>query len=856
MTTTQVDITAIVDKAKRVITPLSPISIFAARNPWEGLEEDTFEEVASWLKDVRDVDILPNYALIQSAVKRGEIDPNLVDRKIEALHQSISTPIPSSTVAQFITHAQNLETIDESIVNEGELKRLTETIVKLNSKTSYPVIVRPKSVYIVNQDGHNISEQLNRLMIKWTKLYLDQFQSSWTMPKREQSFYRAWLHLAPHDHTLTKQQRRIIKDLPSEPQQAIEEALELLNVSVENYQAYIEGHLLALPGWAGMLYYRSEQHHFEAQLLTEYLAIRLTLEQLLLESYQDNTEEQESRLYIQSAVQAMLSWFSWTDLTLSQWLHLSEDEQQAHIRFAHTYNAQYFKNIWLTAWEDSHKQQFVEKISKSNVAKEPIETQVQLAFCIDVRSEPFRRHLEQAGPFETLGIAGFFGLPIQKETIDEQFSHNSLPVMVPPAYKIKEYAKRFEIDRYRQQQNTISSSFYTFKLMKHNVLPSLLLPELSGPFLSLYTIVNSIIPKTSRRLLKRAKQRWLQKPETELTIERAYDTKSELPIGFTLQEQIEFCKQALQLMTLTTNFAPLVVFGGHGSESHNNPYHSALECGACGGASSGFNAKLLATMCNIPAVREGLHEYDIHIPKDTVFVAAEHRTSTDELSWIYLPTLTERAQQAYDMLEKAMPQVTRHTNAERLAFLPALERQYDPQAAAQRFASDWSETRPEWGLARNAEFVIGARNITKHADLSGRTFLHNYDWRKDSDGALLNTIISGPALVAQWINLQYYASTVAPHFYGSGNKTTQTVTSGLGVMQGNASDLMYGLPWQSVMAGDEEMYHSPIRLLIVIEAPDSHIQRLLENHDRFNQKVRNHWVRLASIDEQGKWKDW
>ncbi|WP_442600348.1 DUF2309 domain-containing protein [Neobacillus sp. D3-1R] len=850
------NINVLVESASRVIAPLWPISMFAARHPWMGLEKQTFHQVADRLKHTRDVDIYPSASMILSAKNIGEIDEDFVKMGLQRWLDSQSFTIPQDEAERFCLNALKLEPLPANLLSSPELEKWAEEYNGLNPDRTENTFMQPISSHVENQNGERLVNILDHHVIKWCKLYLDDSQAGWTMPNREEGFYRAWKRLIPYDPALHKKQRNSLKDWPEEAELALQKALHLLEIPESEIQTYLEGHLLSLPGWAGMMLWRSQQSKQEQALLTEYLAVRISMEWALLNPYLPLSHQRYEKKA--SIAPLLSSWIYWGDLTIAKWSEMPEAKQKEYLSFAYSFDDRVQRKLWLEAWEQTYADRLSQKIiSNQRKTYDKKSVLAQFAFCIDVRSEPFRRQLEKEGPFETMGMAGFFGVPIATSELASQHSHASLPVILKPKHKIKESADKKALQSYQERKLAIHSISYTFKTMKQNVLASLHLPELSGPFLSLQMVARSFVPITAARFIRNLGHTWLRKPNTTLFLNHVPHREEEIAVGFSKEEKVNYARQALKMMNLTKDFAPLVVICGHGSKSTNNPYASSLDCGACGGASGGFNARVLATLCNLPEVREALSYEGIIIPADTVFIAAEHQTTVDELHWLYVPELSQAAKEAFNRIEAILPKVSQQANAERLAQLPNFQSDMkNPKAEAHRFAEDWSEIRPEWGLARNAAFIIGQRELTEDCDLEGRAFLHNYDWKQDESGDLLANIIAGPGTVTQWINLQYYASTVAPHYYGSGNKATQTVTAGLGVMQGNGSDLLSGLPWQSVMQSDHEAYHSPLRLLIVIQAPNEYVKRLLENDSAFREKVQNGWLRLASVDPEGYWKNW
>ncbi len=148
--------------------------------------------------------------------------------------------------------------------------------------------------------------------------------------------------------------------------------------------------------------------------------------------------------------------------------------------------------------------------------------------------------------------------------------------------------------------------------------------------------------------------------------------------------------------------------------------------------------------------------------------------------------------------------------------------------------------------------VAAPRSRTAGRSLEGRAFFHDYDWHQDSENGygVLELIMTAPVVVASWISLQYYGSTVAPVTFGSGNKLLHNVVGGIGVFEGNGGLMRGGFPWQLVHDG-ERYAHDPLRLSVCIEAPVEAMTDILARHDGVRVLFDNRWLHLFAINENG-----
>lgn len=655
-------------------------------------------------------------------------------------------------------------------------------------------------------------EAVNAQMIKWCAAYFDEGQSSIDMPYRDRGLYLGFLKLAPYDkqlHLNKKESLDFLNQLPKSADEAIKLCLAKLQIPMGQEEKFVTETLSYLPGWAGYVKWNAEWKHKDLTnpntvTLSEFLAVRLVMTVLLWPEAAKVKKEAKSPSQLGRVI------------------------------------AQIKKN------EANYQQTLLHKLLPQLNQCE-IKTRrpdAQLVFCIDVRSEPFRRAIESMGDYETLGFAGFFGIPVHVREFETNKTKACCPVLLKPRFNVREQpiaAHQRLIQRYRQGSALIGNYKNLYHQMKHNFSTPFALVESLGLWYGFGMLLKSLSPRLFKTMTNAIKHRVAPPLATELS----YDLNdAELANGMSLDDQISYAETVLRLMGLTSGFAKLIILCGHGAATENNPYASALDCGACGGNHGRYNAQLLASILNKSEVRLGLEDRGMHIPLDTEFYGALHNTTTDQLTLHTASNPQPIYPDLLKQLENDLNNAMMKTNQERGLQFNSAQSAKD----SSRRSMDWSETRPEWGLARNAAFIVAPRQFTKNIDLDGRCFLHSYQWEHDNEGALLETILTAPMVVAEWINTQYLFSTLDNVAFGSGSKITHNVVGKIGVMQGNGSDLMHGLPLQSVMSSDEKNYHLAQRLLTIVYAPKALVFAVIEKHSILQTLFFNEWVHLVVID--------
>ncbi|MES2815188.1 MAG: putative inorganic carbon transporter subunit DabA, partial [Pseudomonadota bacterium] len=443
---------------------------------------------------------------------------------------------------------------------------------------------------------------------------------------------------------------------------------------------------------------------------------------------------------------------------------------------------------------------------------------LQAAFCIDVRSEVLRRALEAQGDqIETIGFAGFFGLPVahRPQGTDELQAH--LPALlnatmistshgddgVETETRIKARAKR-AWGRFRQA--AVSSFAFV---------------EAAGPIYGGKLVRDALGLGGNGLHAGRLPQ---------------------IEGGLSAEAKAQTAAAILRAMSLTEGHARLVLLIGHGAQVTNNPHESAYHCGACCGQTGEVSSRLLAALLNDPETRAALPALGLTLPEDTLFVGGLHDTVTDKVT-LYRDTSAADHTADLTQAEGWLTAAGKLTRAERARrFLGA-----KGETLAKR-AADWAEVRPEWGLAGCAAFIAAPRTATAGRDLQGRAFLHSYDWPADKGFGTLELILTAPVVVASWISLQYYGSAVAPQLFGGGNKLIHNVVGGIGVVEGNGGILRPGLPVQTLHDGANPA-HDPLRLSVMIEAPVDAITEILRKHHGVRQLFDNGWLHLFALQD-------
>ncbi|MBA4351965.1 MAG: DUF2309 domain-containing protein [Rhodobacter sp.] len=750
---------AAAEAAARAIPPAFPLDATVAVNPFLGQTHSDLATASARLARVSGAPLTLPRAALAARVTSGEIS----DDDLAAALIASPSPVKPRDLAWLKARMQVAAPTPAALPTVADLAARA-------TGTDWPAI-------------------LARSFGLWAAGYFDRGQALWT-PRSGHGAFAAWREWATHDLTpeiagLTGFSA-FVSEAPDTADRALLRATERLGLTVDAAETAFHRLLADLGGWpqhARWLLWQAELKGGTDTTLTDLLAIRLLWEEALL-------------------AHAPMVAADWAATVAAHASEVTATPDQA------------LDAILQDAAERAHQRKLAALLSgPTHQTGRPA---LQAALCIDVRSEVLRRALEsQDSRIETLGFAGFFGLPVahRPQGTDEVQAH--LPALLNPAL----------ISTSHNGADSETATRITARAKRA-------WGRFRQAAVSSFAFVEAAGPLYGGKLVRDA-----------LGLGADGLTPGPLPQiegGLTAEQKAQTGAAVLRAMSLTSGHARLVLLIGHGAQLTNNPHESAYHCGACCGQTGEVSARLLASLLNDPETRAGLPALGLTLPTDTLFVAGLHDTVTDKVT-LYRDTPAPDHTADLTQAESWLSAAGHLARIERALRLPGAT----AQGIASR-ASDWAEVRPEWGLAGCAAFIAAPRSATTGRNLGGRAFLHSYDWTQDQGFATLELIITAPVVVASWISLQYYGSSVAPQVFGGGNKLIHNVVGGIGVVEGNGGLLRPGLPFQTIHDGTAPA-HDALRLSVLIEAPTDAITAILHKHDGVRQLFDNGWLHLFAL---------
>lgn len=747
-----------------------------------------------------------------------------------------------------------------------------------------PATVQRHRDLLLEATGVDSDVAVHDLMIRFCASFLDQGFGNWQLPMRERGFFESFCALygksgGPPDawlRGLPGELERLQRDAIS-PLESILESLDDLGVRESDWDACISATLLSLRGWAGMvrqIEIRADRvaRPIRPGSLIEFLAIQLILKRMSLahvarESLGFTGPLRELKEFAGSRITRsggsshelrafqifqLAQVLGWSPDELQK---LSRDDWKVLVDEIESFSGLDRRRVFHLAFERRYRTQALDALachSQAGPRNVPGRPRFQAMFCLDEREESMRRHLEEIAPdVETFGAAGFYSVAMYYQGAGDARFIPLCPVVIRPQHWVAErvvYSMEQSGRRRARTRRALGRASHQLHVGSRQFASGTLLSAGVGVLASVPLLARILFPRLTARI-RRTFNRLVAPPRiTELQLERTEPTPGPEggQIGFSVEEMTNIGERMLRDVGLTTTFSRLVLILGHGSSSLNNPHNSAYNCGACGGSVGGPNARALAQILNDSRIRDGLSRRGLVIPADTAFVGGWHNTCDDSITYFDLDEVPHSHRREFEGLVDTMEDVldrNAHERCRRFQSAP-LTMSFDvARMHVEERSEDLAQTRPECGHASNALCIVGRRNRTRGLYLDRRAFLTSYDpTQDDAEGTILTRLLQAAVPVCAGINLEYYFSYVDSTGWGCGTKLPHNVTALLGVMDGAASDLRTGLPWQMVEI------HEPVRLLFIIENTPEVMLGIFERHPEIATVVRNGWVQLATLD--------